>query len=88
MLCISFGFVDQTSIMSQSKFRIHSESESSVSYQPNSNQPKDPINITIGLVMRTFTTAAYNRFYTFFGNPLLDPSQYLVSSVPSYDPHF
>ncbi len=40
-------------------------------------------DISIGLVMRTFTGAAYSGYYSFFSNPNLNARSFLIRSVPS-----
>ena len=39
--------------------------------------------ISIGVVMRTFTKAAYSGYYAFFINPTLNASKYLIREVPT-----
>lgn len=55
--------------------------------------PKEPVaasatelgmeDLSIGLVMRTFTGAAYSGYYSFFSNPKLNAKSYLVRDVPT-----
>ncbi|RMG37552.1 MAG: hypothetical protein D6732_06340 [Methanobacteriota archaeon] len=40
-------------------------------------------SLSIGLVMRTFTGAAYSGYYSFFSNPNLNAKSYLVRDVPT-----